>query len=63
MTEPDKSFKPMGFDAAMRIAERGFKTWAEKEHNKKWVERIDGTPIVNDLLVNIAEQICKYAWH
>ncbi|HXI41514.1 MAG TPA: hypothetical protein VNH83_16140 [Bryobacteraceae bacterium] len=42
------------FMTAMDICERGFQAWAEKEHNRKWVRRIDGTPIKNDLLVNIA---------
>jgi hypothetical protein len=44
-----------GFDEAMAVCERGFKAWAAKEHNHKWFKRIDGTPIPNDLMVNIAE--------
>lgn len=44
----------MTFIEAMALAEEGFETWAAKDHNKKWVRRIDGTPIRNDLTVNIA---------
>jgi hypothetical protein len=44
-----------GLTDAMNIAERGFNAWAAKEHNRKWVRLIDGTPIRNDLMVNIAE--------
>jgi hypothetical protein len=36
-----------------RIVHKGFQQWAEKPHNKKWVKRLEGTPIANDLLVNI----------
>src|SRR4051812_8843136 len=39
------------------LAQRGFDRWAAKPHNKKWVRRIDGTPIGNDLLVCIAWEI------
>lgn len=42
------------FGRAIELAERGFQKWAEKDHNRKWVRRIDGTPIPNDLKVNIA---------
>lgn len=31
----------------------GYATWAAKPHNSKWVKRIDGTPIPNDLIVCI----------
>lgn len=48
----------MNFIQAMDIVEQGFEAWAAKEHNRKWVSRIEGTPIRNDLLVNIAEAIC-----
>ncbi len=36
------------------IAKRGFETWAAKDHNRRWFRKIDGTPIPNDLTVNIA---------
>ena len=45
----------MNFVEAMTAAQAGFDTWAAKPHNAKWFKRIDGTPIPNDLLVNIAE--------
>jgi hypothetical protein len=60
----DRGFKKgakMNYMTAMAIAEAGFDVWASKEHNKKWVRRIDGTPIKNDLLVNIAEAMVTYA--
>jgi hypothetical protein len=48
----------MNFVEAMKTAQSGFDTWAAKPHNAKWFKRIDGTPIPNDLLVNIAEALC-----
>lgn len=47
----------MNFMEAIDLVEKGLKTWAEKEHNRKWWRRIDGTPIPNDLCVVIAETI------
>ena len=44
----------MNFMEAMALAEQGFEAWADKDYNKKWVRQIDGTPIRNDLTVNIA---------
>jgi hypothetical protein len=40
---------------AMMIAQRGYDVWAAKDHNARWVRKLDGTPIPNDLIVNIAE--------
>jgi len=31
----------------------GYDAWAAKPHNAKWVRKIDGTPIANDIVVNI----------
>ncbi len=45
----------LGLGDAMKIAELGFKNWAEKPHNARWFRKIDGTPISNDLPINIAE--------
>ncbi len=50
--------RPVSFLEAMNIVEHGFDTWKDKPHNAKWYSRIDGTPIPNDLKVNIAEAIC-----
>jgi hypothetical protein len=49
----------LGFIDAMSLAERGLEIWKAKEHNAKWWRKIDGTPIPNDLLVNIAEEFAK----
>jgi hypothetical protein len=49
----------VGFVKALEMAERGFEAWASKSHNKKWFRLIDGTPIKNDLCVNIAEAIVR----
>src|SRR5271155_3529283 len=46
-----------GFTEVLRAADAGLKRWAEKPGNAKWWKRIDGTPIPNDLLVNIAESV------
>lgn len=51
----------MTFLEAMNIVDRGFDMWKDKPHNAKWYARIDGTPIPNDLKVNIAEAICHAA--
>jgi hypothetical protein len=45
----------MNFVDAMTAAQAGFDSWAAKPHNAKWFKRIDGTPIPNDLLVNVSE--------
>jgi hypothetical protein len=45
----------MNFGEALDLAQEGLARWKDKEHNAKWWRRIDGTPIPNDLLVNIAE--------
>ena len=44
---------------AIELVEKGFNRWKEKEHNKKWFKKIDGTPIPNDLMVNIAIVIAE----
>lgn len=54
-TEPER----LSFIEAMSLAERGLEIWKAKDHNAKWWRRIDGTPISNDLLVNIAEEFAK----
>lgn len=51
--------KPIGFMEAMDIVEAGFSNWKGRAHNAKWWRRIDGTPIPNDLAVNIAEAISR----
>jgi hypothetical protein len=37
--------------------QRGYDRWAAKPHNAKWVRKIDGTPIANDIVVNIFEEL------
>lgn len=49
----------VGFSTAFDIAKRGFDRWSTKEHNQRWWRKIDGTPIPNDLLVNIAAQFSE----
>lgn len=51
----------MNFIQAMAIVEDGFSAWAAKAHNRRWVRLIDGTPIPNDLKVNIAEAVARNA--
>jgi len=45
----------INFVTALALCEQGLEQWKAKPHNAKWWRRIDGTPIPNDLLVNIAE--------
>lgn len=49
----------MTYMEAIELVEKGFNRWKEKEHNKKWFKKIDGTPIPNDLMVNIAIVIAE----
>ncbi len=35
----------------------GFDRWAAKPHNAKWVRKLDGTPIANDIVINIFEEL------
>ena len=44
---------------AISIAQAGYERWAAKPHNKKWVRKLDGTPIPNDIVVCIAEEIIR----
>ncbi|GAC1042313.1 hypothetical protein [Rhizobium sp. No.120] len=37
--------------------QRGYDDWAAQPHNKKWVKRLDGTPIANDIVVRIFEAL------
>lgn len=49
--------KGPGFLLAHAMAKAGYADWAGKEHNAKWVRKIEGTPIPNDLVVCIAEAV------
>jgi hypothetical protein len=49
----------INFVTALALCEQGLARWKAKPHNAKWWRRIDGTPIPNDLLVNIAEEIAN----
>lgn len=49
----------LGLGEAMKIAADGFRAWAEKPHNARWARKIDGTPIPNDLPINIAEAFVR----
>ena len=48
---------PIGFLEALNVVQAGWKHWAVKKHNAKWVKRLDGTPIYNDLCVHIAIEL------
>lgn len=37
--------------------QRGYEAWAAKPHNAKWVRKIDGTPIPNDIVVTIFDTL------
>ena len=41
----------------MQDVQGGYDAWAAKPHNAKWVRKIDGTPIPNDIVVNIFEAL------
>lgn len=53
-TKMEMLFRDPPKRSAMEIAQDGYDTWAAKPHNRKWVKRIEGTPIPNDLVVCIA---------
>lgn len=52
----EAQYPRFGLGECMSIAARGLLRWAEKEHNHRWWKRIDGTPIINDVPVVIAEE-------
>lgn len=52
---------PFGLVNIIAAADEGLKKWASQPHNKKWWKRIDGTPIPNDLLVNVTQAIWEMA--
>lgn len=44
---------------AICVAQAGYDRWAAKPHNAKWVKKLDGTPVPNDIVVCIAEEIVR----
>jgi len=50
---------PDSLPHAYDIVQSGIDRWAAKPHNAKWWRRIDGTPIPNDIKVNIGEAIME----
>ena len=46
-----------GMERAAKLVPAGYAFWAQKPHNAKWVRKIDGTPIPNDLPVCIQTAI------
>src|SRR5258708_15624819 len=54
-----RSGRMMPLGKAMDLARKGFIVWSAKSHNAKWVRKIEGTPIANDLIVCIAEAFAK----
>lgn len=47
-------------EAVVRVwhsIEAGFEAWKAKPHNAKWWRKIDGTPIPNDLRVNMVAAV------
>jgi hypothetical protein len=42
---------------SLNDVQRGYERWAAKPHNAKWVRKIDGTPIPNDIVANIFEAL------
>ena len=51
----------MNFVEALGKAQAGLDKWRALPHNQRWWKKIDGTPIVNDLLVHIATQFTEPA--
>jgi len=39
--------------------ERGYMNWARKPHNRRWAAKLDGSPIANDIMVNITEEVVR----
>ena len=44
-----------------KAVDDGYREWAGKPHNEKWVRKIDGTPIPNDLVVCIQGAVSRAA--
>jgi hypothetical protein len=49
----------MDYGALLTAASRGYTMWAMKPHNKRWAKKLDGTPIPNDLLVCVCQEIAE----
>ena len=47
----------LDYTTLLTAASRGYTMWAMKPHNKRWAKMLDGTPIVNDLLVCVCNEI------
>ena len=43
--------------ALLDHAKAGLESWSRRPHNKRWWKRIDGTPIPNDLLIDVCKSI------
>ena len=43
----------------LQDVQRGYDDWAAQPHNKKWVRKIDGTPIANDIVVRIFDALSQ----
>lgn len=39
---------------------RGWEDWASRPHNLKWLGRVDGTPIPNDIRVCILNSLMRH---
>ncbi len=44
-----------------KAVDDGYREWARKPHNEKWVRKIDGTPIPNDVVVCIQDEVSRAA--
>lgn len=53
--------KQFTFNELLTLCQRAHGIWRCKPHNKKWSKKLDGTPILNDLMVNVAETITRAA--
>lgn len=54
---------PMDFVKILATCQVGLDRWKSKPHNANWWKRIDGTPIPNDLLVCIANELWPLFTH
>jgi hypothetical protein len=54
---------PSSFVEALEVAQKGFDHWRDHwgSKNPELLKRIDGTPIINDLLVLIAKEFVQHS--
>jgi len=57
--ERDRLVEKSTWVSLLDHAKQGLENWARKPHNRKWWRKIDGTPIPNDLMIEVCKEISQ----